>query len=135
MSEDSKELAHAGSFGMEVHFHDNHCKRSSFIKVLQGMILDIAEQLEAKGGMIGHIKLIAQTEAGFVKMSVVDIRLGVETVDELKGDASEMGSIKLMAVVLGLEDGTVEETVEEALTHLGGCMDYHLAGHDCDHDH
>ena len=49
----------------------------------------------------------------------VDIELGVETVDELKGDASKKGSIKLMAVVLGLEDGTVEETVE-ALTHLRG---------------
>jgi hypothetical protein len=135
MSEDSKELADAGSFGMEIHFHDNHCKRASFVNNLAGMIMNIAQELEGQGGMIGHVKLIAQTEGGFVKMSVVDIRLGVETVDELKEEKNKKGTIKLMAVVLGLKDETVEETVEGSLPHLGGCMDYHVRGHDCDHDH
>jgi hypothetical protein len=135
MSEDSKELADAGSFGMEIHFHANHCKHENLVKNLAGMITNIALDLERRGGMIGHVKLIAKTEGGFVKMSVVDTRLGVETVDELKVEKNEKGTIKLMAVVIGLDDETVEETVEGSLPHLGGCMDYHVRGHDCDHDH
>jgi hypothetical protein len=135
MSEDSKELADAGSFGMEIHFHDNRCKKEGFVKNLAGMIINISLELERQGGMIGHVKLIAQTENGFVKMSVVDTRLGVETVDELREEKNKKGTIKLMAVVLGLKDETVEETVEGSLPLLAGCMDYHVRGHDCDHDH
>lgn len=135
MSEDSKELANAGSFGMEIHFHDNHCNRAGFIKNLGGMITHLAEALDGQGGMIGHVKLIAQSEGGFVKMSVVDTRLGVEIVDELKEEKIKKGTIKLMAVVLGLEDDAVEETIMGSLHELGGCMDYHVSGHDCHHDH
>lgn len=91
--------------------------------------------MESKGALIGHVKLIAEVNGGYYKLSVVDVGLGVERNDGLGEDVVTGGRIKIMAAVLNLEDEEVERSLDEVLEGLTKDVHFHKAGHHCDHDH
>ncbi|MFA5312563.1 MAG: hypothetical protein WC375_04475 [Methanomassiliicoccales archaeon] len=135
MSEDSKELAGAGSHGAELHLDKARIPADVFRSALERFIVSWAENMESKGALIGHVKLIAEVNGGYYKLSVVDVGLGVERNDGLGGDVVTGGKIKVMAAVLNLEDEEVEGSLDEVLEGLSKEIHFHKAGHHCDHDH
>lgn len=135
MSEDSKELAGAGSHGAELHLEKARIPADVFRSALERFIVSWAENMESKGALIGHVKLIAEVNGGYYKLSVVDVGLGVERNDGLGEDVVTGGRIKIMAAVLNLEDEEVERSLDEVLEGLTKDVHFHKAGHHCDHDH
>ncbi|MCE5295550.1 MAG: hypothetical protein LLG16_00400 [Euryarchaeota archaeon] len=135
MSEDSKELAGAGSHGAELHLEKARIPADVFRSALERFIISWAKNMESKGALIGHVKLIAEVNGGYYKLSVVDVGLGVERNDGLVEDVVTGGRIKIMAAVLNLEDEEVERSLDEVLEGLTNDVHLHKAGHHCDHDH
>jgi len=135
MSEDSKELAGAGSHGTELHLEKARIPADVFKAALDRAIIAWAKDMESKGALIGHVKLIAEVGGGYYKLSVVDTELGVERNDGLSIGVVTGGKIKLMAAVLNLEDEDVEASLDKVLEDLSKEVHFHEAGHHCDHDH
>jgi hypothetical protein len=135
VSEDSKELAGAGSHGTELHLEKSNIPTSFFKSALERFIIAWAKDMETKGALIGHVKLIAEVNGGYYKLSVVDVGLGVERNDGLGNGIVTGGKIKIMAAVLNLEDEDVERSLDEVLEGLSKDIHFHEAGHHCDHDH
>lgn len=133
--EDSKLLAGAGSHGAQLHLEHLPVETELFRRSLTEFITAWSKDLERRGAVIGHVKLIAETDIGFLKISVVDTRLGPEATDELKGDLINGGSIKVMAAVLNLEDEVVEESLDQVLEDLDQKIGVHKAGHHCECEH
>jgi hypothetical protein len=138
--EDSKEMANAGSHGMKVELTARTPMTTRAFSELTGkMILQLSQRIQEKeDALIGHVKLFVRTDHGFLKMSVVDLDLGVETVDALgKGKVSK-GTMNLMAAVIGVDDEELEELMEHELEVFDDQMDYVITSHcheDGDHDH
>lgn len=135
MTDDSKELAGAGSFGAELHLGKRPVPVESFRKAFNDLIMSWAGRMEKEGALIGHVKLIAEVNIGFLKLSVVDTTLGVETLDHLNGKFVEGGKVKVMAAVLNIDDEAVEDALKRELETLSTTIHFHMAGHDCDHKH
>lgn len=135
MSEDSKELAGAGSHGAELHLEKARVPSDVFKMALERFIMSWAKDMVSKGALIGHVKLIAEVNGGYYKLSVVDVDLGVERNDGLGDGVVTGGRIKLMAAVLNLEDEEVEGSLDKVLEDLSKVVHLHKAGHQCDHEH
>jgi hypothetical protein len=135
VNEDSKELAGAGSHGTELHLEKAMIPADVFKSALERFIVAWAKDMEMKGALIGHVKMIAEVNGGYYKLSVVDVGLGVEKNDGLGDEIVTGGKIKVMAAVLNLEDEEVEGSLYEALEGLSKDIHFHEAGHHCDHDH
>jgi hypothetical protein len=91
--------------------------------------------MEKDGALIGHVKLIAEVNIGFLKLSLVDTTLGVEVMDHLDGKNVEGGKVKVMAAVLNIDDMAVEKALNRELETLSATIHFHMAGHGCDHKH
>jgi hypothetical protein len=137
MSEDSKELADAGSFGMKADFHAHPAIASKdLVALMENLLKDVGTKVvEERGMMLGHIKTFVTTEQGTLKVNLIDMDLGPETVDRLTSPTVEKGEIKFMAALVGLEDHDVEEIMEECLEILYDHMELDIEEHEHDHKH
>ena len=119
MEEDSKELAQAGSYGVKLHFRARgKLDGKGLASILHKSLTLGAEGLGKEGVLLGHIKAIAMTDEGFVKVNIVDLRLGADVVDNIGKKAVENGTINLMAAVAGRSDQDVREGLERAVSAL-----------------
>ncbi|HSV41966.1 MAG TPA: hypothetical protein VLH13_00975 [Methanomassiliicoccales archaeon] len=134
MIEDTKLMSGAGSTGMELHLEPGEVQISVLRNGLSDFISAFAATLERQGALIGHVKLIAETDSGFIKMSVVDTELGVETIEETRGSIAHKGRVRVMAAVLNLTDLEVRQYPEESLEGLSRKVHLHEAGHHCHHE-
>ena len=74
--DDSKSLAEAGTFGVEIAFKANSMKKDTFVNELSQFLMSIAKDVEArKGGLIGHVKAFARVDDGFIRLNIVDSEL------------------------------------------------------------
>jgi uncharacterized protein YwlG (UPF0340 family) len=135
IEEDTKGLAEAGTFGIEIAFKANNMKKEEFVSELSQFIMSIAKDVEArKGGLVGHVKAFARVDDGFVRLNMIDIELGIDIGDEIRSTHVTGGTIKVMAAVVGVDDQHVEEIIENRIVDLGKIIDIEVAGHE-DHDH
>ena len=119
MGEDSKELAQAGSYGVKLHFRARgKLDGKGLASILHKSLILGAEGLGKEGVLLGHVKAIAMTDEGFVKVNIVDLRLGADVVDNIGKKAVENGTINLMAAVAGRSDEDVREGLERAVSAL-----------------
>ena len=119
MEEDSKELAQAGSYGVKLHFRARgKLDGKGLASILHKSLTLGAEGLGKEGVLLGHVKAIAMTDEGFVKVNIVDLRLGADVVDNIGKKAVENGTINLMAAVAGRSDQDVREGLERAVSAL-----------------
>lgn len=133
--DDSKSLAEAGTFGVEIAFKTNSMKKDTFVNELSQFLMSIAKDVEArKGGLIGHVKAFARVDDGFIRFNIVDSELGIDIGDEIKSKYVNGGTIKVMAAVVGVDDHRVEEIIENRIEDLSKVMDIEVAEHE-DHDH
>ncbi|QLH74501.1 MAG: hypothetical protein HPY73_02900 [Methanomassiliicoccales archaeon] len=135
MTEDSKKLAGAGSTGVELHLEKARVPSEIFKEALDRFIMSWAKDLEGRGALIGHVKMIAEVDLGYYKLSVVDVGLGVEKDDGLEDGNVTKGRVRIMAAVLNLDDEEVERSLEKALEGLSRDVHFHKAGHQCAHGH
>jgi hypothetical protein len=134
LNEDSKGLAEAGTFGVEIAFKADMAK-DKFIQELGRLLMSIAKDVESrKGGLVGHVKAFARVDDGFVRLNIVDSELGLDVGDEIKSKHVTGGTIKVMAAVVGVDDHHVEEIIENRIEDLRKVMDIEVAEHE-DHDH
>jgi hypothetical protein len=135
--DDSKSLAEAGTFGVEMAFKTDGMNKDKFIGELGHFLMSIAKDVEAqKGGLIGHVKAFAKVDDGFVRLNIVDSELGLDIGDEIRSKHVTGGSIKVMAAVVGVDDHHVEEIIENRIEDLRKVMEIEVAEHeDHDHDH
>ena len=119
MEEDSKELAQAGSYGLKLHFRARgKLDGKGLASILHKSLTLGAEDLGKEGVLLGHVKAIAMTDKGFVKVNIVDLRLGADVEDNIGKNAVEKGTINLMAAVAGRSDGDVRKGLERAVSAL-----------------
>ena len=138
MSDDSKSLAEAGTFGVEIAFKANNMSKDKFIGELGKFLMSVAKDVESrKGGLVGHVKAFARVDDGFVRLNIVDSELGLDVGDEIKSKHVTGGTIKVMAAVVGVDDHHVEEIIENRIEDLRKVMDIEVAEHEDhdDHDH
>lgn len=137
MSEDSKELADAGSFGMKADFHAHPAIASKeLVALMEALLKDVgAKVTEEKGMLIGHIKAFVTTPQGTLKVNLIDMDLGTETVDRLSAPMVEKGEIKFMAALIGLNDHEVEELMEHSLEMLEERLELEIEEHEHEHHH
>jgi hypothetical protein len=135
--DDSKSLAEAGTFGVEITFKTDNMGKDKFVKELGHFLMSIAKDVEArKGGLVGHVKAFARVDDGFVRLNIVDSELGLDVGDEIRSKHVTGGTIKVMAAVVGVDDHHVEEIIEKRIEDLRKVMDIEVAEHeDHDHDH
>lgn len=133
--DDTKSLAEAGTFGVEIAFKANSMEKDKFVSELSQFLMSIAKDVEArKGGLIGHVKAFARVDDGFIRFNIVDSELGIDIGDEIKSQYVNGGTIKVMAAVVGVDDQRVEEIIENRIEDLSKVMDIEVAEHE-DHDH
>ena len=133
--DDSKSLAEAGTFGVEIAFTAENMKKERFIEELGQFLMSIAKDVESrKGGLIGHVKAFARVDDGFVRLNIVDSELGLDIGDEIRSKHITGGTIKVMAAVVGVDDHHVEEIIENRIEDLRKVMHIEIAEHE-DHDH
>ena len=136
--DDSKSLAEAGTFGVEMTFKTKHMAKDKFIGELGKFLMSVAKDVESrKGGLVGHVKAFARVDDGFVRLNIVDSELGLDVGDEIKSKHVTGGTIKVMAAVVGVDDHHVEGIIEKRIEDLRKVMDIEVAEHEEheDHDH
>ena len=137
MSEDSKELADAGSFGMKANFHAHPAIASKdLVALMEAALKEVGTKAtEEKGMLIGHIKAFVTTPQGTLKVNLIDMDLGLETIDRLSAPTVEKGEIKFMAALVGLDDHKVEELMEHSLKMLKERLEIEIEEHKHEHHH
>ena len=86
---------------------------------LSGALQAIAEQSEAQGGIVGHIKAYAETDKGFAHASCTDAALGTTSEG---GDGFVLDSaakIQLVAIVMLIDLHALEHIVADSLKSPG----------------
>ncbi len=73
------------------------------------------EGLAKDGTFLGHVKAIAMTEKGFVKVNIVDLRLGADVEDTIGQERVDSGTLNLMAAVAGRSDEDVRKGIERTV--------------------
>ncbi len=133
--DDSKSLAEAGTFGVEIAFRAEKMRKDKFVEELGLFLMSIAKDVESrKGGLVGHVKAFARVDDGFVRLNIVDSELGLDIGDEIRSKHITGGTIKVMAAVVGVDDHHVEEIIENRIEDLRKVMHIEIAEHE-DHDH
>jgi hypothetical protein len=132
MTEDTKELAAAGSFGLLVHFSSPEgISRARFIQLTKDLLIDVGRAVvRERGFLIGHIKAFATTPQGTVQLNLIDPALGVDITDRLGDEGVRSGELKFMAAVVGLTDARLEEIMEESLERLRDLLQIDVEEHE-----
>lgn len=135
--ESSKELADAGTFGLKADFHAHPAIASKdLVALMERLLKDVGTRVvEEKGMLLGHIKAFVTTDRGTLKINLIDMDLGPETLDRLSSPTVERGEIKFMAALVGLEDHEVEDIMEDSLDILENRMELEIEVHEHEHDH
>ncbi len=91
--DDTKEEADAGSFGMLVVIRSGTgLPTSKFVGLMEDVLLKVAERVvEEERHLMGHIKAFVTTPEGTLKLNIVDLDLGVETMNRLQGGTVPIG--------------------------------------------
>ncbi|NLK24999.1 MAG: hypothetical protein GX307_00255 [Euryarchaeota archaeon] len=120
MSENSKEMAGASSFGLRLRFQSpKGMGREELATLVVRMLRSMGEAVDQTGrALIGHIKVFLTVPGGSLKANLVDLDLGPETENDLPGELIESGEIRYMAAVIGLTDEEVEQLMEGSLGSL-----------------
>lgn len=136
MSENSKEMADAGSFGLKAGFHARRpIPTGEFVSLIEGLLRGVGSKaVEARGFLLGHIKAFVTAEHGTLKVNLIDMDIGPETVDRLASPTVERGEIKFMAALIGLGDHDIGEIMEGSLEMLGERMELDIEEHGHDHE-
>lgn len=137
MSENSKEMADAGSFGMEVHFHAHpSMPTEKFVSLVESTLMEVGRKATGKRhALIGHIKAFVTTENGTLKVNLIDMGLGAETVNRISSPTVHEGDMKFMAALVGISDHDLEEIMEDSLDDMGAALELEIAEHEHDHGH
>lgn len=135
--ENSKELADAGSFGMQFRFRAHGCMDvDRFIGLVEGALTEVGKRATKKRNMlIGHIKAFVSTEHGTLQVNLVDLKLGPDTVNRITTPTVHEGEMKFMAALVGISDHDLEEIMEGSLEELGENLDLEIEEHDHEHVH
>jgi hypothetical protein len=136
MSEDSKELADAGSFGLKLDFHSHEgVPTDRFISMIEGVLTDVGRKVtESHGSLLGHIKAFVTTPHGTLKVNLIDLELGPESLNRISSPTVDEGEMKFMAALIGLSDHDVQEFMEESLETLNGPLDFEIEEHEHEHE-
>ena len=137
MNGGSKELADAGSFGLMFDFHaPTAVPADKFILVLEDMLEEVGERvMEQRGSLLGHIKAFVTTPHGTLKVNLIDLELGPDTLNRLSSPSVSEGHVKIMAALVGLTDHEVEEMMEESLEPLHELLEFEVEEHEHEHEH
>lgn len=137
MSEDSKEAADAGSFGMKVHFHSHDgMETGKFVSLVEDALTDVGKKvMEEHGSLIGHIKAFVTTDHGTLKVNLIDLELGPESLNRIQSPTVREGEMNFMAALVGLSDHRVEEIMEGSLEVLEGPLELDIEEHEHEHEH
>ncbi len=138
MTEDSKELAEAGSFGMSVHLlSERGVPTSQLVSLSEDMLTSVAKEVaKERHHLIGHIKAFITAPEGTLKLNLIDLALGVDITNRIDAPAIHTGEMKFMAAVVGLSDKRLEEIMEESLDKLKGSFQVHIEEHEHEgHEH
>jgi hypothetical protein len=137
MSEDSKELADAGSFGMKVDFHSHEdIPTERFVAMIEDVLTEVGKRvMKEHGSLLGHIKAFITTPHGTLKVNLIDLELGPDSLNRISSNSVNEGEIKFMAALIGLSDHEVEDIMEESLEALNGPLDLEIEEHVHEHEH
>ncbi len=137
MSEDSKELADAGSFGLKLDFHSHEdIPTERFVSMIEDVLTEVGKRvMEERGSLLGHIKAFITTPHGTLKVNLIDLELGPDSLNRISSSAVSEGEMKFMAALIGLSDHAVEEIMEESLESLKGPLDLEIEEHEHEHEH
>ncbi len=135
MSEDSKELADAGSFGMKLNFQcHKEIPTEQFVSMIEDVLIDVGKKvMERRGSLLGHIKAFISTPYGSLKVNLIDLELGTDIVNRITSPSVDEGEMKFMAALIGLSDEELEELMEESLGALKGPLDLEIEEHEHGH--
>ena len=130
MSENTKDEAHAGSFGLKLLFTSPGIERRDLAQLVTGVVRSVGEGIVGRGKtLIGHVKAFVSVPGGSLQINMVDLDLGPEKDDRLPGGPIIKGEIRLMAAVVGLTDKELERIVESSLEPLGPRLDMDILEH------
>ncbi|MCG7840677.1 MAG: hypothetical protein MIO87_02075 [Methanomassiliicoccales archaeon] len=105
--EDSKEMAAAGSHGVEYDVRFNRpLNERELIDTLRSWMKTISSELTSERGIIGHIKAFFRCQGGWVRLNLVDLRLDLDVDSSIEGDVRS-GRMKIMAALVGMKDGDI----------------------------
>lgn len=137
MSENSKELADAGSFGLKFDFHSHDgMPTEKFVKLMENLLSEVGKQvMDEHGSLLGHIKAFVTTPYGTLKVNLIDMELGPESLNRISSPVVKKGEMKFMAALVGLSDHEVEELMEDSLESLRGSLHFEIEEHEHDHEH
>jgi len=119
--EDSKELANAGSYGARAHFEaKGRLTGDDLGKIVGANLLEMARDVSARGGMVGHLKAFVRLPGGFLKVNVVDQELGADISGTAGASLVTSGTMNVMVVAIGIDDCQAKEVLESGLKGLDG---------------
>lgn len=135
MTESSKDIARAGSFGLKLRFRS---PRGIYSEDLAALVVEAVRAMgeevgRRKGALIGHIKVFLTVPEGTLKVNLVDMGLGPEKEDALPKGTVERGEMRFMAAVIGVTDHDVEHLIEESLEPLQRKLEVEVLEHKHEH--
>ncbi len=129
MNENTKDEAHAGSFGLRVLFTTPGIEREELTPLLTEAVRSVGEGIVGQGRtLIGHVKAFASVPGGSLRINMVDLDLGPEKEDRLPEGAIVEGEMRLMAAAVGLTDEELERIVKGSLEPLGLRLELGILG-------
>ncbi|MBI0583338.1 MAG: hypothetical protein ISF22_03820 [Methanomassiliicoccus sp.] len=136
MSDDSKELADAGTFGLRAEFHAHPAVgKEEMASLVEGLLMAVGKRVtEEKGMLLGHVKAFVTAPDGTLKVNLIDMDLGTDTLNRLSSPV-EKGELKFMAALVGLDDEEVEDIMEDCLEALEDRLGLEIEEHEHDHGH
>ena len=129
MNENTKDEAHAGSFGLRVLFTTPGIEREELTPLLTEAVRSVGEGIVGQGRtLIGHVKAFASVPGGSLQINLVDLDLGPEKEDRLPEGAIVEGEMRFMAAAVGLTDEELERIVKGSLEPLGLRLELGILG-------
>lgn len=110
-NEDSKDMARAGSAGMEWHLAlEKGADREEVRIIMEQWLSAISKELIGGRPMLGHIKAVLRFADGWMRANLVDPRLSMDVEGEMDGVLIE-GDMKVMAALVGMSDREVMDGI------------------------
>ncbi len=132
--ENTKAAAHAGSYGMKLLFTSPGIDGGELADLIIGAVRSIGDEIGRRRKMlIGHVKVFISVPGGSLQVNMVDLDLGPEKNDRLPADKITEGEIRLMAAVVGLDDATLEQIIQNGLGPLRHKLEMDIMAHMHEH--
>ncbi len=134
MKENTKDEAHAGSFGLRLLFTSPGIERGELAQLVTEAVRSVGEGIVGQGRtLIGHVKAFTSVPGGSLRINMVDLDLGPEKEDRLPEGAIVEGEMRFMAAAVGLTDEELERIVKGSLEPLGLRLEMGILG--LQHEH